>query len=62
MKHVLSKVVMACGLAFGVAVTASAQTAVGTPKPDLARGEQLYMNGDPIVVLQLVLLVTVWMV
>lgn len=47
MKHVLSKVVMACGLAFGVAVTASAQTAVGTPKPDLARGEQLYMNGDP---------------
>ena len=48
MKHVISKVVMACGLALGLTSgVAVAQTAVGPAKPDIERGQQLYMNGDP---------------
>ncbi|MDO5666713.1 MAG: c-type cytochrome [Alcaligenaceae bacterium] len=48
MKHVISKIVMACGLALGVASGAAvAQTAVGPVKPDIERGQQLYMTGDP---------------
>lgn len=48
MKHVISKIVMACGLAVGLTSgVAVAQTAVGPEKPDIERGEQLYMAGDP---------------
>jgi cytochrome c553 len=48
MKHVISKIVMACGLALGVASGAAiAQTAVGPAKPDIERGQQLYLTGDP---------------
>ncbi len=48
MKHVISKVVMACGLALGLTSgVAVAQTAVGPEKPSIERGEQLYMAGDP---------------
>ena len=39
---------MACGLALGVASGAAiAQTAVGPAKPDIERGQQLYLTGDP---------------
>lgn len=48
MKHVISKIVMAGGLALSMASGAAlAQTAVGPVKPDFERGQQLYMNGDP---------------
>ncbi|MYN12694.1 c-type cytochrome [Pusillimonas sp. TS35] len=49
MKHMLSSIVMASGLLLGssLVATAWAAGAQGAPKPDAAKGEQLYTNGDP---------------
>jgi len=47
MKHMLSSIVMASGLMLGSSIVSLAYAAdQGAAKPDAAKGEQLYTNGD----------------
>src|SRR5690606_9860536 len=47
MKRVLSRIVVASGFLLGCTIMPAAYAAdVGVPKPDAAKGEQLYANGD----------------
>jgi cytochrome c553 len=47
MKRMLSRIVVASGLLLGSSVVSLAYAAdVAVPKPDAAKGEQLYANGD----------------
>ena len=49
MKRLLSRVVLASGMVLGLAVVSpsfAADAAAGPVKPDIAKGQQLYDQGD----------------
>lgn len=47
MKHVLSKALIASGLLLGSSIVSVGYAASeGLPRPDIAKGEELYVNGD----------------
>lgn len=46
MKRMLSRMVVASGVLLGTCVVSVSHAAEAVAKPDLAQGEQLYVNGD----------------
>src|SRR5690606_20873210 len=46
MKRMLSRMVVASGVLLGTCVVSISHAAEAVAKPDLAQGEQLYVNGD----------------